>query len=37
MRPDEVETVLQQVSEMHKATIIELSTNPFHNSPIFSR
>jgi len=35
MRPDEVETVLQQVSEMHKAGIIEPSTNPFHNSPIF--
>ena len=35
MRPDEVETVLQQVSEMHKADIIEPSTNPFHNSPIF--
>jgi len=35
MRPDEVETVLQQVSEMHKADIIEPSTNPFYNSPIF--
>jgi len=35
MRPDEVETVLQQVAEMHKADIIEPSTNPFYNSPIF--
>ena len=35
MRPDEVETVLQQVAEMHEANIIEPSTNPFYNSPIF--
>jgi len=35
MRPDEVETVLQQVAELHKADIIEPSTNPFYNSPIF--
>jgi len=35
MRHDEVETVLQQVSEMHKADIIEPSTNPFYNSSIF--
>jgi len=35
MRPDEAETALQQILEMHEAGNIEPSTNPFQNSPIF--